>query len=229
MRVPKISPMASWSGEGDSNPCLLPGREALYRLSYPRSWPEPLPRTIFDRFARAVEGGPDPIGRMSPEEMNQNQLLRVLVVDDNRDAADSLARLIRLMNHDARSLTEPAQALGTVARYRSDVVFLDLAMPGIDGPQLCRMLRATYGFEDLFIVALTGHGSLKDREQTRHAGFDAHLLKPASPELLFNRRLTSCARVGSASSHNLHSVRRRTAGHSGQRLRRGRYSPSRNR
>lgn len=108
----------------------------------------------------------------------------MLVVDDNADAAETLARLLGAMNHESRFLTDPRQVLPLATDFRPHVVFLDLGMPRVDGFEVCHMLRQAFGFEGLCIVALTGYGAQSDRAKSRAAGFDAHLLKPASPELV---------------------------------------------
>lgn len=108
----------------------------------------------------------------------------MVVVDDNEDAAESLARLIEVMGYSARFVTDAEHVLALVAAHRPHVVFLDLGMPGIDGFEICRRVRRKFGFQDLWVVALTGYGSEEDRARSRRAGFDAHLLKPPSPELV---------------------------------------------
>jgi CheY-like chemotaxis protein len=110
--------------------------------------------------------------------------VRVLVVDDNRDAAESLARMLELMGHSATFVTDPAAAMPMLRAERADIVFLDLGMPQIDGFQLARRIRAECGLDNPCLVALTGYGTASDRAKTRHSGFDAHLLKPASPDLV---------------------------------------------
>lgn len=110
--------------------------------------------------------------------------VRVLVVDDNRDAAESLARMLQLMGHSAVFVTDPAAAMPTLRSLQPDIVFLDLGMPQIDGFQLARRIRAECGLDNPCLVALTGYGAAGDRAKTRHSGFDAHLLKPASPDLV---------------------------------------------
>ena len=119
----------------------------------------------------------------------------MLVVDDNNDAAEFLALLIETMGFSAKSLSNPEQVLRLVEIYRPHVVLLDLEMPRIDGFEVCRRLRRTFG-EDLRVVALTGYGSEEDRAKSRQAGFDAHLLKPPSPELVTSTLEELCAPRG---------------------------------
>jgi CheY-like chemotaxis protein len=107
-----------------------------------------------------------------------------LVVDDQRDAAESFARMLRAMGCEANFVTNPFMAVELAGNMKAEVVFLDLGMPGIDGYELARILRAKYGWEGLKIVAVTGHGANEDRTSTRKAGFDAHVVKPVDPQLV---------------------------------------------
>ena len=105
---------------------------------------------------------------------------RVMVVDDNVDAAESLAALLDIEGHDARIAHEGDAALRLAAEFGPHVVFLDIGMPGKDGYQVARELRALAGTRDAVLVALTGWGAQEDRARSRSAGFDHHLTKPAS-------------------------------------------------
>jgi CheY-like chemotaxis protein len=104
---------------------------------------------------------------------------RVLVVDDNVDAAESLAALLQLEGHDTRIAHDGDTALRIAAEFRPRVVFLDIGMPGKDGYQVARELRAQEATRDAVLVALTGWGAQEDRARSRDAGFDHHLTKPA--------------------------------------------------
>jgi two-component system CheB/CheR fusion protein len=109
---------------------------------------------------------------------------RVLVVDDNRDAADSLGALLGLAGQDVRVVYDGPSALALAATFRPEVAFLDVGMPGMDGHELARRLRREPGLERAVLVALTGWGQEEDRRRTRDAGFDHHLVKPASTAAL---------------------------------------------
>ena len=109
---------------------------------------------------------------------------RVLVVDDVRDAAESLARVLTLIGHETEWLTDPARVVETVRRMRPELVFLDIGMPKMDGYAVARALREEFGFESLRLVALTAWGREVDRIASRQAGFDAHVTKPADPEVI---------------------------------------------
>jgi CheY-like chemotaxis protein/nitrogen-specific signal transduction histidine kinase len=109
---------------------------------------------------------------------------RVLVVDDNVDAAESLRLIVELNGHDVRTAFDGEAALSVAADFRPDIVFLDIGMPKMDGFAVCRRLRDEAWGRELKIVALTGWGQDGDRHRTAQAGFDHHLVKPADPSLL---------------------------------------------
>jgi two-component system, sensor histidine kinase len=109
---------------------------------------------------------------------------RVLVVDDQFDAAQSLAVLLIQLGHQAQFLTDPRAAVDAAETFRPSIVFLDINMPDINGWDLARALRARYGFEALRIVAITGYGSDEDVRKSRAAGFDTYITKPVSLELI---------------------------------------------
>ena len=103
---------------------------------------------------------------------------RVLIVDDNEDAANSLAALLSLQGHDAQVAFSGRQALDRIASFLPDVALLDLGLPGMDGYELAGQLRVAPQLRGIRIVALTGYGQMEDRHRTRAAGFDDHLVKP---------------------------------------------------
>jgi CheY-like chemotaxis protein len=106
---------------------------------------------------------------------------RVLVVDDNRDGADSLARLLAAHGHDVRTAYDGASAIVEAGRFHPHAVLLDLGMPGMDGLETARRLRAEPINGAMRLVAVTGWGQERDRTRTREAGFDGHLVKPVNP------------------------------------------------
>ncbi|MCE9566344.1 MAG: PAS domain S-box protein [Planctomycetes bacterium] len=108
----------------------------------------------------------------------------LLVVDDNRDAADSLAELLRLHGHEVRVAHDGPAALALAHSYRPDLIFLDIGMPGMDGYEVARRLRKTPGLGHTVLAALTGWGQQEDRRRTADAGFDHHLVKPLEPKAL---------------------------------------------
>jgi PAS domain S-box-containing protein len=105
-------------------------------------------------------------------------LHRVLVVDDNRDAAESLGMLLRSFGHDVRVAFDGPAALASIRSEDPSVVFLDIGMPGMDGYEVVRQLRQSSGVRIPMLIALTGWGQEQDRRRAREAGFDHHLVKP---------------------------------------------------
>jgi len=103
---------------------------------------------------------------------------RILVVDDNVDAADGLGELIRSMGHSVRTVYDGASAIREAERLRPEIVVLDIGMPGMDGHEVARRLRKDLGLKSSILVALSGYGQKSDRLLSREAGFDHHLVKP---------------------------------------------------
>jgi PAS domain S-box-containing protein len=129
--------------------------------------------------------------RIAPPEASEQPLRpgsprkrRVLIVDDNVDAADSLAMLLRLDGHEAEAAYSASTALEAVERLRPEIVLLDVGLPQIDGYEVARQLRARNSVPGIRLIALTGYGREEDRERARAAGFDDHLLKPADMDTL---------------------------------------------
>ncbi len=109
---------------------------------------------------------------------------RILVVDDNEDAATSLATLLEQLGHEVMVASDGRVAVAKAAALRPQVIFLDLRMPGMDGIEAARLLRALPDGKTTILIALTGGGQKLDLARTRAAGFDQHLLKPVDPESL---------------------------------------------
>ncbi|MTV56014.1 response regulator, partial [Pseudoduganella buxea] len=107
--------------------------------------------------------------------------LRILIADDNADAAESLDALLRLGGHDTRIAYDGSGALALAQSFLPDLAFLDLGMPVMDGLETARHLRALPVTRHVTLVALTGWGAPDDRARASAAGFDHHLLKPAVP------------------------------------------------
>jgi len=106
---------------------------------------------------------------------------RVLVVDDNRDAADSLGALLEMLGAHVRVVYDGHAALAALREFQPAVIFLDLGMPGLDGFEVARRIREHEDLRDVALVAVTGWGQEQDRRRTRAAGFDRHLVKPIDP------------------------------------------------
>jgi CheY-like chemotaxis protein len=121
-------------------------------------------------FPAAQAGGPRP--------------LKVLVVDDNVDAAEALGLLLAAHGHEVVVEHEPSMALERARGSAPDVCLLDIGLPGIDGRELARRLRAQPETAHAVLVAVTGYGQRHDREQAFEAGFQHHLVKPVDVEVL---------------------------------------------
>jgi signal transduction histidine kinase/CheY-like chemotaxis protein len=146
-----------------------PGRGSEFTIRLPLAADEP-------QQAEECESGLAPA---SPSR-------RVLVVDDNADAADSLSMLLSLSGHEVQTARDGSTALEVAARFRPNVILLDLGMPGMDGYETARRVRTMRGLERVTLVAQTGWGQAEDRRRTEEAGFDHHLVKPVDPATLHN-------------------------------------------
>jgi CheY-like chemotaxis protein len=120
----------------------------------------------------------------------QSAKQKILVVDDNQDAAETLAMLLEFMgNSEVRVVNGGQAALDLMANFHPDVVLLDIGMPGMDGHEVARRIRQQPQFASTRLVALTGWGQEEDRRRTQESGFDHHLTKPvdiASLQALLN-------------------------------------------
>ena len=109
---------------------------------------------------------------------------KVLIIDDNRDAADTLHALLRDYGFTCASALDGPSGLETVSSFAPDAILLDLGLPGLDGYEVARRIRAQPDGARVVIVAVTGYGEERDRERSAQAGFDAHLVKPVDPDQL---------------------------------------------
>jgi CheY-like chemotaxis protein len=136
-------------------------------------------RAIADRVRRALLPGDQP----TDDELRPPNL-RVLVVDDNPDAADSLAAVLELLGFAVRTCYSGPSALAAAEAFAPDACLIDLAMPGMSGLELAGEFRARAGSRPLLLVATTALGAVEDRTRTALAGFHYHLVKPVeTPEL----------------------------------------------
>jgi CheY-like chemotaxis protein len=138
------------------------------------------------RLPRLTSSAPEPAAD-SPAEMAVPPAgpgRRILVVDDQADSTDSLALFLRLRGHDVRTAHDGPTALQAIERYRPEVVFLDLGLPGMSGYDVARRARMRTDLDAMRLVALTGYGTDGDRQKARDAGFDVHLAKPVDPRSL---------------------------------------------
>ena len=109
---------------------------------------------------------------------------RILVVDDNKDAAESFAKLLELGGHEVRMAHDGLEAVNLAAAFRPDVVLLDIGLPKMNGFDAARHIRETSWGKDMTLVALTGWGQEEDRQRSKQAGFDYHLVKPVKAAAL---------------------------------------------
>lgn len=146
------------------------GRGATFRVVLPAASASAAPQLAAPVALRASPGRP----------------ARVLVVDDNTDAADTLGELLRANGHDVRLANDGPAALAAVAGFSPDVAILDIGLPTMDGYELARELKRREP-AGLKLIALTGYGTATDRERAERAGFDEHLTKPVDPAAILAR------------------------------------------
>lgn len=106
------------------------------------------------------------------------------MVDDNVDAAESVALMLRFSGYDVRVAYSGQSALSAVDEYQPNVVLLDIGLPEMDGYDIARRLRQRPQLKDVWLIALTGYGLDSDRQRSQEAGFDHHLVKPVDPQKL---------------------------------------------
>jgi CheY-like chemotaxis protein len=135
--------------------------------------------TIRLRVSRDLEQTGEARGRLRRDVGH----LRVLVIDDNHDAANVMAMLVETFGGTALAAYDGESGLAKLREFRPSVVLLDIGMPGMDGYEVCRRIRDQAG-QAIGVVALTGWGHEKDKQLAADAGFDAHLTKPADPARL---------------------------------------------
>jgi len=122
--------------------------------------------------------------RVAPAPVRAARRSRVLVVDDNVDAATSLALLLKLDGHDVKLAHDGPAALLAARSFEPQVVLLDIGLPGMSGYEVARELRRDPAFAETTLIALTGYGQAEDRRKSKSAGFDHHLTKPIDDEAL---------------------------------------------
>jgi CheY-like chemotaxis protein len=130
-----------------------------------------------------------------PSSPDGSPRLRVLVIEDNLDAAETLCDLLALFGHDAEFARSGAAGVEVARHQRPDVVLCDIGLPEMDGYAVARQLRADPLTAPAHLIAVTGYGREADRRQAAEAGFDLHLVKPVGPDVL-KRLLASFAEGG---------------------------------
>jgi CheY-like chemotaxis protein len=118
------------------------------------------------------------------ETAQQGHAEKILVVDDNEDAAQTMAFLLKAEGHEVETAFGGEEAVTRAANFRPDVIFMDLGMPTVDGYEATRRIRALDTDKHPRIIALTGWGQATDRQRASDAGMDGHLVKPADPDVL---------------------------------------------
>jgi CheY-like chemotaxis protein len=156
----RVSASSRGRGQGSTFTVRLPLRPGTAHALEPSGQPEAV--------LSAAAGGP----------------LRVLVVDDNADAADSLVALLEALGHTTTVAHDGVAGLEAARAFLPDLVFLDIGLPGMSGYDVAREVRRTAALRQPVLIALTGWGSQSDQEQSHEAGFDQHLTKPVSLEAL---------------------------------------------
>jgi CheY-like chemotaxis protein len=146
-----------------------PGKGSVFRLRLPAAESAPA-------YSNPVE----PRVGMPPE----TTALKVLVVDDNVDVAQTVGWMLETMGHDYRMVHEGKLAVELARDYRPDAILLDIGMPGMDGYAVCRALREQRLFDDTIIIAQTGWGQTQARAAPGEPGFDHHLVKPVALDRL---------------------------------------------
>ncbi len=150
-----------------TSPGLGHGSEFVVRLPLLRRGPPPAPAA--ESKAEATAKGPS---------------RRILIIDDNRESADTMTILLRLFGHEVRTAYDGSTALDLARLQPPDVVFCDIGMPVMGGLEVARRLRQDLGLTNALLVALSGHGEQEDRRRSQEAGFNAHMVKPIGLDTL---------------------------------------------
>ncbi len=140
--------------------------------------------------------GGEPFGEDVAEPVRPPSHLRILVVDDNRDSATSLAMLLTLMGNETQTAHDGLEALEVAAAFKPDVALLDIGMPKLNGYDMARRIREQAWAGDVVLVACTGWGTEDDKRRSQEAGFDFHMVKPVDPVAL--KKLLAGLQVGAA-------------------------------
>ncbi len=127
---------------------------------------------------------PAGLSSLEPAAQESSAERRILIVDDNRDSADSLAMLLEITSNKTYMAHDGVEALEAIEKYRPEVVLLDIGLPRLDGHEVCRRIREQSWGKDILIIALTGWGQEDDRRKSEEAGFNGHLVKPVDYDKL---------------------------------------------
>jgi PAS domain S-box-containing protein len=161
----------------------VPAQEGATHASHGRPARLP-PRIDGEQAVPAQEESSMSVASDSKPTEPQQRRRRLMVIDDNKDAAESMSMLFELWGHEVICAYDGRAALETAAKYRPDAVFLDIGLPGMDGYEIAERLRELPESTRTVLVAITGYGQDEDRRRSREAGIDHHLVKPVSPDTL---------------------------------------------
>jgi signal transduction histidine kinase/ActR/RegA family two-component response regulator len=150
------------------------GRGSVFTIKLPRSVVVPSGMSTHSSQVSAP----------APAPAEASSRARILIADDNRDAADSMGLLLELAGHDVAVAHSGNQALALGGQRHPDVVILDIGMPDLNGYEVARLIRQEKWGRDAFLLAVTGWGQAGDQEKARAAGFDRHLTKPVDPDVI---------------------------------------------
>jgi PAS domain S-box-containing protein len=120
----------------------------------------------------------------SLDHVASEKKVRILIADDNRDGADSLARMLRILGHETHTVYDGQQAVEQAVSFHPDIILLDIGMPKMNGHDAARHIRQQSWGKDVLLIALTGWGREEDRRRTQEVGFDHHLVKPVDAKAL---------------------------------------------
>ncbi len=115
-----------------------------------------------------------------PPSSSADKSLRIMVVDDNVDQVNTTSQILRIQGHEIKQIYSGKEALEQVESFKPNLILLDLGLPGIDGYEVAKRLRQNPLFKGLMLVAVTGYGHASDRQRSKEAGFDYHLVKPVA-------------------------------------------------
>jgi CheY-like chemotaxis protein len=118
------------------------------------------------------------------QEASASSKYRILVVDDNKDVAVSLAMLLKIMGHDTRTAHDGIESVEAAAAFRPEVMLLDIGLPRLNGYDVCRRIREQSWGAGIVLIALTGWGNDEDKQRSKLAGFNYHMVKPVAPDAL---------------------------------------------
>jgi len=138
-----------------------------------------LPRAVRVDIPRE-KAAPQPAAQPAAEVAGR----RVLIVDDNVDACETLAMMLELLGQETRQAHEGTGALKAAQEYKPELIFMDIGLPGLTGHEIVERMRGELGMKDTYIVALSGYGTEEDRRKSLVAGFDNHFVKPLDPSSL---------------------------------------------